>query len=164
MIVDCVKSRKFSKSFDKPITVTREELLERVIRWTEFDLKCEFHSVQVREYHWLPDTEDEKTYTINYELTFIHRTWTGPRVGNQLIHARHITPKTLAEIPDVYHREMEFGTEFVKSGIPNAVRRIGCTCCYGTGPDLDIIFRNEDSETLVIEFWVDFDFVPEELN
>jgi len=53
------------------------------------------------------------------------------------------------------------GEAVVKRLVPDAVHRVGCTCCYGDGPDITYDWPKEQEDgSFVIEFDVDYDFVP----
>jgi hypothetical protein len=64
--------------------------------------------------------------------------YTGPREGQVLIYEYKIDPeiKMTSELHDFIHDQI---TSYIKKMIPTATVRVGCNCCYGDGPDLNII-------------------------
>ncbi len=100
------------------------------------------------------------------------RPYNGPRHGRQLVHAvtipREDWSKTFnVENSDNWHAIVEpyrkQGEEDLHFIVPEAVHRIGCNCCQGDGPDIDIRHpKVQHDGSAVVEFWVDFDFrMPE---
>lgn len=85
----------------------------------------------------------------------------GPREGMQLVHSRIIIPGTLLSLEE-YQKELARGFEVLKIMIPEAVRRVGCNCCYGEGPDISALVTLNTPEKAIIAFYVDFDFKIDE--
>lgn len=103
-----------------------------------------------------------------FDVSYEQEVWTGPWEGSQVVHKR-VIDKAIQEtvsvdaFNDICRREMDAGMEYVRKRIPSAVHRVGCICCYGSGPDLMSCYDIAPNGDLNIIFQVDFDFeVPDE--
>jgi hypothetical protein len=59
----------------------------------------------------------------------------------------------------VIERELKMARAYCDKKYPEAVRRVGCYCCYPDGPDLEIMMPSKQADgSMVIECYVDYDF------
>lgn len=109
--------------------------------------------------------EDNKpALNIITEIKYQHRKYTGPRKGTVIVYGRVISSKVMErpEAGEVLNRELESGDRFVASFLPEAVRRVGCYCCYGDGPDLNCEYRPQKDGSVKMIWTVNFDFRVED--
>lgn len=98
------------------------------------------------------------------EIKYKHREYTGSREGTVVVHERVISSKVM-QMPtagEALNREAELGHRFVASFLPEAVRRVGCYCCYGDGPDLECEYQHQKDGSLKMVWTVNFDFRVED--
>ncbi len=107
-------------------------------------------------------TNDKGNPALNLitEIKYKYRHYIGVRDGQVVLHKRIIAADVVkADIDgDIINREREAGYAFIQSFLPEAVRRIGCTCCYGDGPDLTSETKKQKDGSYEIVFTVDFNF------
>jgi hypothetical protein len=92
--------------------------------------------------------------------------YTGQETGRQLVHRRVIEAPIFQKMKyhhdfymEIYKKEKQSGLEALAKLVPEAVHRVGCTCCYGDGPDIDFGWPVEQPDgSGHIDFYVDFDF------
>ena len=59
----------------------------------------------------------------------------------------------------ITERELEMARAYCDKNYPEAVRRVGCICCYSDGTDLEIGMPKKQTDgSIVIECYVDYDF------
>ena len=75
--------------------------------------------------------------------------------GRQLVLEQYIGPGVPYE---AIKSQIYMNIESIKDQIPGAVYRIGCTCCYGDGPDIEYEVTNMPEGGVTAKFWVNFDF------
>lgn len=76
-----------------------------------------------------------------------------------IVHKRFV-PKELAE--SCLAREEAAAVAYCRRKYPEAIHRVGCYCCYGDGPDLDINYVWQEDGSCIIECDIDFDFSLED--
>lgn len=78
---------------------------------------------------------------------YSYREYTGPREGNIMVYSVPTKEEYASR------GEYDAALDYVATVLPEAVRRVGCYCCYGDGPDIE---TKNYRQTL--EVWVNFDF------
>lgn len=129
-------------------------------------LKCDLNRQygRVANFSWVlvSETPKKQPYSgddlVELEILceFTHREYIGPRHGTVLVHQRVIQKDVISN--ETVNREYDNGYKFVETIIPEAIRRVGCYCCYGDGPDLNSSSEQLPNGDLVLKFSVNFDF------
>jgi hypothetical protein len=101
--------------------------------------------------------EVDQMVKLKFEVSFDHLEYVGPTDGIVPVHKRIIS-QSLSDNQEILSMEQRAGFRFVERFLPNAVNRVGCYCCYGDGPNLDIKIETLDNGDLEIIYEVDFDF------
>lgn len=163
------KKRIFTESWKKDDFIVNESIKrsECVSLYWKSDLENEFGRIaNYKVIKWLPDKkyklytnspDIEEMITISAEIEFMHNEYTGPKIGKVLIHSRKIE-KPLQENKELFNKEINHGKLFIKGIVPEAIYRIGCYCCYGDGPNIEIEYDDSDEKYFIINYYIDFDF------
>ena len=85
---------------------------------------------------------------------------------SELVTIRKITPDLWDQLKakggdaalDALRREEQMGIKYVQKEHPGSVFRVGCNCCYGDGPDIEIWTKYPEEGGVVIELSVNFKF------
>lgn len=154
-----VRSHQWTKESFKGRGEKQYDILDLLKSMTEMDLKYDLQRIALdTKVELLSEKEIvsesgkfmiEHTFSVKYKW----REYTGRSTGNVHI----FTLKYEGDVPT--YENYKKGYEFVQTLISDAVKRVGCYCCYGNGPDMS---EDTDTKRKEIRFFVDFDFRMED--
>lgn len=120
------------------------------------DLKYERGHIPIEVNSRVISQEDKgKIISFVIETKYKYRQYTGKDYGNVLVYSLPIEYPSTDDAWQRYESVRKEGIQYVQTLIPEATLRVGCNCCYGTGPDISVV---EDEENGLLLFEVDFEF------
>lgn len=146
------------------------KLQSLAIRCHKHDLKNRHGAITQLAIRLIDEKEVVQTYQggsqeilmeLKFDCSYSYLEYTGSREGIVTIHRRLLSKEALAISQEIIWKEFDQGYAFIGTFLPEAVRRVGCNCCYGGGPDLTATSNYLDNGDLEILFTVDFDFDEE---